>query len=278
MNRRLLPVLASLLLAQLAMAAGPTTVASPPRKTSVEHVPTPPGTLPDARQILRDFLEASGGAKALDSMRNIVIDGTQSAPAMNISGPVHVYLARPNLLLVRGEIEGIGKVEQGYDGKIGWDINPMTGARLVEGAELDDIKRTFDETLGMSDLDKLYPTATTLGREPFEGKDAWKLLLGTPTGRSVTGYFDPVTKMQVGMEVKMPSVVGEIPATVTFEDYADFGGFKFPRKSRQTAMGVAMVTTFDSIRINVADFPTIAPPPEILALAATPADAVPGGE
>jgi len=279
MNRSLLPALASLLLAHLSLAAEPMHVTTPsPAKTADAAAAAPTGALPDARKILRDFLDASGGAKALDAMKNLVIEGTQSAPAMGISGTVKVYLSRPNMVLVNGDLEGIGKIEQGYDGKIGWDINPMTGARIVEGTELDDIKRMFDEMLGMSDIDKLYPTAKTLGREPFEGKDAWKVLLGTPTGREVTAYFDPDTKLQVGMEMKVPSPLGEIPAKVTFEDYAEFDGVKFPRTSRQTVMGMAMVTKFDTIKTNVADFPKITPPPEILSLATAPANAAaPGG-
>src|SRR5688500_5583548 len=123
MIRRLLPALACLLLAQLALGADSTAVAASTPATPVPTATTT-GPLPDARQILRDFLAASGGAKALEAMQNVVIDGTQSAPAMGISGKLQIHIARPNLLLVRGELQGIGKIEQGYDGKIGWDINP----------------------------------------------------------------------------------------------------------------------------------------------------------
>jgi hypothetical protein len=30
----------------------------------------------------------------------------------------------------------VGEIQQGYDGKVGWEKNPMTGLRELQGAEL----------------------------------------------------------------------------------------------------------------------------------------------
>ncbi len=61
--------------------------------------------------------------------------------------------ARPNKLLRKVEIPSVGHVESGYDGKVGWSIDPLAGPSLLTGRELSEIADDawFDGTLHAPD-------------------------------------------------------------------------------------------------------------------------------
>ena len=87
--------------------------------------------LPTAREIVDRFVKASGGAEALQSIKSMRAKGTFSIVGQSLNGTLDMMSARPNKLLMRLSIPAIGTVEEGFDGKVGWSLDPLQGPSLV---------------------------------------------------------------------------------------------------------------------------------------------------
>lgn len=231
---------------------------------------------PDGRGLLRAFMEASGGQGALAEIQNAVVRSSISIPAQSMQGSMTIAFARPDKILSSGTIEGIGRIEQGWDGTIGWSIDPMTGARLLSPGELKQLQNSESNVFNLQSLDTLYEKAETKGMATFAGVQAWEVLL-VSDGRESLAYFDPATKLMIGMKTKVASAIGEVPAEITLSDYRAFGKLKLPSKSSQVLLGgvIEARSTIDSVEFNVpADkLPSFVPPPEVAALTSAEAPA-----
>ena len=94
-------------------------------------------SLPTVKEVLKASIDAVGSPELLASYKSRTAIGTMSIPAMQLSGPMKVYAAEPNLMLVDITIPGVGKSVQGYNGTVAWQIDPARGPSLMEGDVLD---------------------------------------------------------------------------------------------------------------------------------------------
>lgn len=246
-----------------APAAGAATAAAAP-------VTAPATGLPDGRALLRAYTEACGGMKALDGIDSAVVSATYSVPAQGMSGKLTIAFARPDKIRSIGEMSGIGRIEQGYDGTTGWESNPLTGPRLLGEAELEQLRTSETNVFNLQSLDELYTEAETLGKETFGGAEAWKVRLVGRSGNESEAYFDPSSGYMIGMKTTVASQLGQIPAVITLSDYKSFGKLKLPARSKQSLLGGAVeaTSTIESVEYNppAAKLPSFDPPPEIVAL------------
>jgi hypothetical protein len=239
---------------------------------AVTPAAAPEQALPSGRSLLRAHVEASGGTKALENVQNAVVTAGYAIPAQNMSGTITIAFARPDKILSRGEMTGVGRMEQGFDGTTGWEINALTGPRLLGSLELEQLRNSESNVFNLESLERLYADATTVGRGTFAGRPAWEVRLTSTTGRETTAWFDAATSLMIGMKTTVASQLGEIPATITLSDYKSFGGMKLPTKSTQSLLNgvVEATSTIQGVELNVPAerLPSFAPPAEILELKA----------
>jgi hypothetical protein len=102
-------------------------------------------------------------------IRTVQVTGTVSYPAQGLQGRLEAYYKSPNKFFAKITLQGVGEILQGYDGKIGWAKNPMTGLRELQGAELAQL-RWSAETGASNDLRKALRNPKTRrtreGRQP----------------------------------------------------------------------------------------------------------------
>jgi outer membrane lipoprotein-sorting protein len=258
------PLLAlSLPLAVSAGAATPTAVA--PGATPNAAVVAP--VLPTGAKVMERFVQAVGGRAALAKAKSMHMTATLSAPAQGMSGTVTVTQAAPDLIRVVTDLGGGAiKLEQGYDGKIGWSKDPIMGTRLLAPKELADVKRQGSELLRYADFETYYATLETIARLTWEGKDAYKVRMVPKEGSESTAYFDAETGLQVGIEATQETPLGPIPATLLLSDYRTFGGIKVPGTITTRAMGVEMLLVTTDVQWNPKSLPAFTAPPDVLAL------------
>ena len=266
---RILLALAALLVSCVAVYADPAIPmkaarSAAPAEASAVTAGTAESALPDGRALLRQFINACGGVNAFAKVQNLEMRGTLAIPAQGMSGSIVIYQAKPNKVLAVTELGPI-KMEQGFDGTTGWARDPVQGPRILEGAELEQLKSSGGEieVFGYSNPDEYFTSATTLARTTFESKDAWKVALTTKGGEKLIAYFDPATMLQLGLETTINSAMGEIPIVVSMSDWRDFSGMKMPAKLTQNMMGMAAFTTIDAMNVNISDLPSFAPPTEV---------------
>ena len=90
-------------------------------------------SLPSAKAILERYAKEIGGKEAFAKHTSQHVIGTVEMPAQKISGKMEVFAARPNKLVMKVSLPGLGDVTTGYNGEVGWMNTAVTGPMLLEG-------------------------------------------------------------------------------------------------------------------------------------------------
>jgi hypothetical protein len=205
---------------------------------------------PTADQILNRYLEAEGGAAALQKLTSRVSTGKVDVPSMNISGTVETYEKAPDRALNIATIAG-ASFRQGFDGTVGWSDDPQNGLREQSGAELLEARRDSDfyHTLN---LRKLYTKFTVIGAEKINEHDAYLVEALLPEGGDPDKlYFDAETGLALRFITHRHLPEGITEFRQDFEDYRDVDGIKLPFVIHQLDGDTAYTITISEVRHNV---------------------------
>lgn len=231
----------SLLRANVIIAAGLLAGITLPRLAAAD--------LPKAATILDKYIEVTGGKAAYQKLHSQMESGTFELPAMGVKGTVTMYRAEPDLSYTEIVLEGIGKMQDGSDGKVAWSNNPMQGPHIKEGAERAQSMQSehFNGELNWRDI---YKTAETTGIEAVDGKDCYKVVLTPAEGSPVTHFYDKESGLLLKFSIVSQTAMGEIPADSFPGDYHKEGDFLMAHKIRQTAAGQEFIITVDTVKFN----------------------------
>lgn len=222
-------------------------------------------TLPSGREIVQRHVAAIGGESAYRTVNSIRLRGRMEMAAQNISADFEQLQARPNKLLLRADIPGVGHTEQGSDGTNAWMIDPQTGPRLLKDRER-------DETMADADFDgQLHPPSqvkelTTLGRSTFDGKAAFRVKVVLTSGVEQEELYAADSGLLLGFEAKRATQLGILPTTVTLRDYKKFGVLLHPTTLLQKVLFVEQTLRVTSVEYNVVRGNAFDPPAPIKAL------------
>lgn len=165
-----------------------------------------------ANEILEKMIEAQGGRKALEKIKDTTVSGSVEMIQFNMSASITIYMKEPNMM--RADIEVMGMmITQAYDGKTAWAINPQTGS--TEKMPEQQAEYTKRQALGNDALlhpEKYGITYTYKGKEKIEDKDYLVLEQTFSDGFKATHYVNPDTYLayktkapelnQMGIEVE----------------------------------------------------------------------------
>ena len=256
-----LPVVALFL-----MSLGPAVLAQAPQPAPRPRPATPPAAkpaapaaLPAARTIIDRHITAVGGRKAIMARNSMHATGTVSIASQGMTGPVEVFAAKPNKMLQRLTITGIGQIEEGFDGTVGWSMSPLTGPSLAQGAELE--QKRFDADF-YSELHEptRYESMSTVEKTTFEGRPCYKVRLVRRGGGEEFEFYDVETGLKAGGITTRESPMGPITATTVEGGYKRFGALLQATTLTSTAMGLQQSVTlttveFDTVKPSVFDAP-----------------------
>ncbi len=173
---------------------------------------TSPGLSQEASDILKKMVEAQGGKKVLEKIKDMTSSGTMDLIQMGMTGSLTMYKKEPDK--VRMDIEVMGMIiTQAFDGETAWGVNPQTGSRAeIPEQQAEYMKRN---ALGVDAL--IYPEKYGIafaykGKEKIEEKDYLVLEQTFSDGYKATLYIDPKTYLtyktksttlnQMGVEVE----------------------------------------------------------------------------
>lgn len=221
--------------------------------------------LPEARKIVDRYVEAIGGEDLIRSMNGQRIIGRMEVPAQGIGGDLEVYAAAPDKVLLKIEVPGLGAIASGFDGQVGWTINPAMGPMVLEDRQLDQMRQQAD-FYGALHREEFIASMETVEKTEFEGHAAYKVKVVTTWGEEYFEFFDAESGLMVGQQRTQASPMGDIPTTNVMSDYKEFDGLLVPTRSVQRMMGIEQVISVTSIEAWKPDAATFALPPEIKAL------------
>ena len=227
----------------------------------------PSNGLPAASAIIDRYIAAVGGRDAIAKRTSMSSTGSFEVPAAGLRGQMRAYSAAPNKSTVVISLPGMGEVKNGFDGTVGWSIDPAQGPSILQGKQLEERRMDSDFYSVLHDPAS-FKSMTTDSLTVFEGKKAYLVRLVRPSGDETLEFFDVETGLLIGNRVTRDSPMGSIGVTTILADYKDFGsGLKVPSRVTQRMMsGQELSFSIDSLELDKVDPAMFELPPEIKAL------------
>ena len=208
--------------------------------------------LPSAKSLIDRHLEAAGGASALKDRKSSHAVGTISVPSQGMEGTVEIFSMRPNKMLAKQSITGIGEGAEGFDGTTAWAMSPMTGPMLVTGPELEQKKLDYDFDAVLNPSAR-YSAMKTLEKTTFDGREVYKVSMTRKEGGEDIDFYDVKTGLKAGSIITRKSPMGEMTVTSTVTEYKKFGPVLVPTTIKQSVTGIEMVMTFTKFEFDTVD-------------------------
>lgn len=237
------------LLAQTPAPTPETAAPAPVASTASTSSAKTAQNLPSADTVLQHYVDVTGGTKAYDAVKTMLASGKFVMPAQGITGDLTMYSAAPNKSYALIDIQGVGKVEEGSDGSIAWEISPMTGARIKAGDEA-----AAEIRSGATDIHtnwkKYYKSAEVTGLEDVDGKPAYKVVLTPQSGSPETEWYDKDSGLILKSTMTMDTPMGKAPVEIAFSDYKKEGDLTMPTKMVQSVAGQQFEIHLDKVDFN----------------------------
>ena len=249
------------LIASLAVALAPLLVLAQETKPTVAEQAS--AKLPEAKEIIAQYIEAMGGEDALLKTVSKHIVGSVSGQAGE--GTLEIFRHKPNKLLIRVNAPGIGEIVQGYDGKVGYSANPMHGAAIVQGSRLAQLSETADFYTELHRASK-FKSMETVELTEFEGRPCYKVKIVSKAGREYAEFFDAETGLLVGNLGEQELQGTTVEQITVFSDYKTFGDLLLPTRTVVRIMGFEQVMTYDRVEFNTVDEAVYELPEDVKAL------------
>lgn len=264
---RALVTLASLVVLASPAAAQATGHTGHAAASAAKPAAKPAATLPAPRQIIDKYVAAIGGRDVLLKRSSSVMRGTFEMPAAGLRGEVVGQMAKPNKMVMSINFAGIGEMRTGFDGATAWSIDPTSGPRVLEGAELAQAQMQSDFMAALHD-EKNFTSMETVELADFEGRPAYTVRLVRAGTDTTYEYFEVESGLMVGVRATRDTQMGPMTATTVLTNYKDFGGVKMPTTTTVKTMGQEIVMTVTSMDWDTADPAAFELPPEIKVMVA----------
>lgn len=221
--------------------------------------------LPAAATLVAKYGDAVG-AKAYLAPKSITTKGSMSMPAAGINATFQLTQLGANQMSMVTEITGMGKIEAGFDGTTAWSMDPMQGARVLTGKELEQFKDEADRRGTVRSPD-LFTSLETVADTTINSQRCYLVKLSWKSGRVTHDCYSAETGLLVASKSVQTNAMGEIPVLTLFQDYKKFGDVMVPTKTVQEAMGQQQILTIESVVYGDGTGVVIAPPAAVQALA-----------
>ncbi|HEY0701791.1 MAG TPA: outer membrane lipoprotein-sorting protein [Candidatus Acidoferrales bacterium] len=229
--------------------------------------------------IIAKNIQAHGGVAKLQTVKTI-----RNSGKVSFGGFQARFLQenlRPDKVREETIIQGLAQV-QGYDGKIGWQVNPFQGRKDAELLSADDLKSLQED----SDIDgplvdykSKGHIAELLGHDSVEGTDCYKIKLTLKNGDIRIYFLDADSFLELKIE-SQNIVRGTTQYSETYYgDYEQVDGiyyaFEYEQGSKGSSSSSRAKFTVEKIEVNIPLAESLfAMPPSPPAKPAAPA---PGG-
>lgn len=224
--------------------------------------------LPAARDLVSRHVAAIGGRDAILARASLRTVGTFEMPAAGLKGDLTVVQSKDGRTAMKIVVPGMGELAGGYDGTTAWSMNPMQGARILEGREL----TQMTEDAGFLTLLRESPAIAsmeTVEKTTLGGVACYKVKVTYTSGRVSHDCYAVDSGLMAGTITAQESAMGTLEITNLMSDWKEFGGVKFATTLRQQAMGQEQVMSIASVEFdNADDAKMFELPPAVKAIAA----------
>jgi outer membrane protein assembly factor BamB len=221
--------------------------------------------LPAAGDLFARHLEVIGGADALRARKSMHIEGTIEILGAGITRTAMTLdVQAPDRWHLRYDLGKYGAVQRGFDGKVGWQLDPFYGDELKAGDALHEAARA-QRLQGAADFASIYTHMGTVGRATFDGRDCWTVKATHAQGGSRTLYFEADSGLLAGRD-------GQAESLVHFANYERFGDLLLATKMTVLIPETGAEETYriDSVAFDETPSSTFDLPEAVLRMLRTP--------
>ena len=179
---------------------------------------------PTANDLFDKYLQALGGAAAVEKVTSRVAKGTIDIGGKQV--PSDVYSKDP------GKRASFMHLPEGdsvtaFDGHEGWIGVPGRPVREMHGSDVDDAAIDADLHFA-THLKQMFTEAQVRGIEKLGDHEAY-LVVGRREGKPpLRLYFDSQSGLLVRLIRYVETPLGHLPTQIDYADYRDVGGLKVP--------------------------------------------------
>lgn len=202
--------------------------------------------LPTVQQVYDKFAAAVGGIEAWKPVTGRTEKGTAEVTFAGVSGSYERQYALPNKTRLVLDL-GVVRIDQGFDGEKGW-IDQGQGPMPMPADQAKSMAEPSPDGANFLNPGR-FASASVVGRETFDGADAYKLTITMKTGEQLSEFFDVASGLRIGTVTKTPA--GE--QTAVYRDYKAFDGKKLPTKVIQRNGQGDIVITIQSVVFGAPD-------------------------
>lgn len=210
--------------------------------------------LPSAAQVLERYVEVTGGRESPLKHKSMTIRGRYQVPARKLDLETVAYMNGGKsvwkFILPNGK-----EFIFGHDGQRAWDLDPNGKLTFRQGDAVKSVVRDADMYYHLPVMNYFRPMQV-VGVKEFNGRLCYHLKGVNNWGRVNEHICDKESGLLVGYAFDTMWRGGKGEATVTFEDYKDFGGVMIPTKtaSREgddVTISLTTTVTFNDLNIAV---------------------------
>ena len=211
-----------------------------------------PGISQEASDILKKMIDAMGGRKVLEAIRDTTLVGTWEMVQMGMSGSLTMYMKEPNKMRWDGEAQGF-VVTMAFDGETAWMLNPQTGGKEdMPEDQAESFKRGAMGNDTLLNPAKFGISFAYKGKEKINNKDYLVLEETFSDGYKMTFYIDSETYLPYKTKAKSLGQTGtEVESESVMSDYRKIDGVMIAHSTTIIQGGQEyMRMTFTSVKFN----------------------------
>lgn len=217
---------------------------------------------PSGQQLLDKYIQAIGGASAVDKVTSRVMKGEIDFGGKSF--PIDIYSKDPDMRISFTHMPD-GDSVTAFNGTEGWLGTPGRPLREMHGSDLDGASIDADLHLA-THLKQMFTGMRARGTEKVGDHDAY-VVTGRREGKPpVILYFDQQSGLLVRLLRFGETALGRMPTQIDYSDYRDVGGVKIPYRWTLARPGGRFTIQLSDVKENVAvddaKFVKPASPPE----------------
>jgi hypothetical protein len=213
--------------------------------------------LPSPQGLFDAHVEAIGGRAAVEAQSDGTVTGSMEVVENGMKAEMQTAsLGRNHALTLK--IPGVGDFRTGRLGDVVWSMDPMSGPRILEGKEREDLIEPLDPKHIMRDA-SLIEAATTTGLSDSEGRPCHRVEIAWKSGKKTVDCYGVEAKLLLSTESTTTTPMGELKQTSHFHDYKPFGPVKAAALTRVKAGGMTQI-------FRVVAYDATPPSPDVVAL------------
>jgi photosynthetic reaction center cytochrome c subunit len=195
-----------------------------PHQPGGEKAETKEASGPTAQRLIDKYVQASGGAGAIDKVTSRVMKGTIDFGGRSL--PIDIYSKNPEKRISFTHMSD-GDSVTAFNGQEGWLGSPGRPLREMRGSDLDAAAIDADLHLA-THLEKMFSKMQVRGVEKIDDKDAYEVL-GQREGKTpIRLYFDQQSGLLLRLVRFGDTALGWLPTEIDYADYREVNGVKVP--------------------------------------------------